>query len=149
MRPRRVTTDNAARLGNPTKGNDLTKRTKAGLMKLLIVDDDERIRHLIKTVVGDAATVVCECGDGAQARASYAEHEPDWVLMDLSMPEVDGLTATRQIRADYPAARIIIVTADDSRAMREEARGAGALGYVVKENLLELRDILSDPAWSV
>lgn len=143
MRPRRVTPDNAARLGNPTKGNDLIKRTKARLMKLLIVDDDERIRHLIKTVVGDAATVVCECGDGAQARASYAELQPDWVLMDLSMPEVDGITATRQLRAAYPAARVVIVTAHDSATLREAARGAGAVGYVLKENLFNLHQILT------
>lgn len=111
-------------------------------MKFLIVDDDERIRRLIKTIVGEAASVFCECGDGAQARASYAEHQPDWVLMDLTMPEVDGLTATRQIRADHPAARIVIVTANDSAALREAAAGAGAVGYVVKENLLELRELL-------
>jgi two-component system chemotaxis response regulator CheY len=117
-------------------------------MKFLIVDDDERIRRLIKSVVADATDVVCECSDGAQARRSYDEQQPDWVLMDLAMPEMDGITATRQIRADHPAARIIIVTADDSRAMREAAAGAGAVGYVAKENLLELCDILSDPALS-
>lgn len=117
-------------------------------MKYLIVDDDERIRRLIKSVIADATDVVCECSDGAQASRSYDEQQPDWVLMDLTMPEMDGITATRQIRAAHPAARIIIVTADDCRAMREESRGAGALGYVVKENLLELRDILSDPALS-
>ena len=117
-------------------------------MKLLIVDDDERIRRLIKTVVADESAIFCECGDGAQARACYAEHQPDWVLMDLTMPEVDGLTATREIKVSHPAARVIIVTNHDSAALREAAAGAGAVGYVVKENLLELRDILSDPALS-
>ncbi len=111
-------------------------------MKFLIVDDDERIRRLIKTIVGEAAAVFCECGDGAQAQASYAAHQPDWVLMDLSMPEMDGLTATRRIRADYPSARVIIVTGDDSPAMREAALGAGALGYLLKENLLDLPELL-------
>ena len=117
--------------------------TTAKLMKFLIVDDDERIRRMIKTIVADESAIICECSDGEQARACYAEHQPDWVLMDLMMPLVDGITATRRIRADYPAARVIIITAHDSRAMREEARGAGAIGYVLKENLLELREILN------
>jgi CheY-like chemotaxis protein len=119
-----------------------SRSTKAYLMKFLIADDDERIRRLIKTIVGEAASVCYECGDGAQARASYAAHQPDWVLMDLAMPEMDGLTATRRIRADYPSARVIIVTADDSPAMREAARRAGALGYVLKENLFDLPELL-------
>ena len=117
-------------------------------MKYLIVDDDERIRRLIKSVVADATDVVCECSDGAQARRSYDEQQPDWVLMDLTMPEVDGITATRLIRTAYPRARVVIVTAHDSAALREAAAGAGAVGYVAKENLLELCDILSDPALS-
>ena len=116
--------------------------TKAKLMKLLIVDDDERIRRLIKSVVVDESAIFCECDDGAQARACYAEHQPDWVLMDLSMPEVDGITATRQIRAAYPRARVVIVTAHDSASLRERAAEAGAIGYVAKENLLELRELL-------
>jgi two-component system chemotaxis response regulator CheY len=119
---------------------------KASLMKFLIVDDDKRIRQLIKTVVSDDAAIFCECGDGAQARASYAAHRPDWVLMDLTMPEMDGITATRQIRSDDPSARVVIVTAHDSAALREEARVAGACGYVLKENLLDLLEILRAPA---
>ena len=118
-------------------------------MKFLIVEDDSRMRQMIGSVVAEPSDTVYECSDGAQAHACYVEHKPDWVLMDLMMPEVDGLTATREIKASHPAARIIIVTNHDSVAMREEAAGAGAMAYVAKENLLELRDILSDPAWSV
>lgn len=115
-------------------------------MRFLIVDDDERVRQLLKVVVGDDAAVFFECGDGAQARTSYAENRPDWVLMDLAMPEVDGITATRQIRRDDPAARVVIVTASDSAALREAARGAGAVGYVLKEDLFDLPQILATAA---
>ena len=49
-------------------------------MKILIVDDDERIRQMIKTLAGDQV-IICECSNGAEAYASYAEQEPDWVLL--------------------------------------------------------------------
>lgn len=62
--------------------------------------------------------------------------------MDLTMPELDGIAATRQIRAAYPRARVVIVTAHDSVSLRERAAEAGAIGYVAKENLLQLRELL-------
>jgi two-component system chemotaxis response regulator CheY len=112
-------------------------------MKLLIVEDDERIRRLIKSVIIDLADEVFECSDGAHAQASYAEHRPDWVLMDLVMPKVDGITAIRQIKASHPEAKIIVVTSYKSTAMRQEAARAGALAYILKENLLDLRNLLT------
>ena len=113
-------------------------------MRFLIVDDDARIRRMIKTVVANDTDSVFECNDGAQANASYTEHKPDWVLMDVTMPGLDGISATREIRSSHPTARIIIVTNHESAAMRAEAHSAGAHAYVVKENLLELRDILGN-----
>jgi CheY-like chemotaxis protein len=114
-------------------------------LKILIVDDDERIRRMIKAIIADTPVIIYECSDGAQALDCYAKHQPDWVLMDVMMPEVDGITATHQIMADHPSARIIIVTSHDSPALREEARGAGACGYILKESLLELSEILNNP----
>jgi CheY-like chemotaxis protein len=113
-------------------------------MRFLIVEDDERVRRMIKTVVADLSDAVYECSDGSQAQASYAEHLPDWVLMDLMMPEVDGIEATRRIKSSYPGARIVIVTSYESSVMREAARGAGACGYLLKENLLDLPQLLSE-----
>jgi two-component system, NarL family, response regulator LiaR len=112
-------------------------------MRFLIVDDDARIRRMIKTVVADDSDSVFECGDGAQASASYTEHEPDWVLMDVTMPGLDGISATREIRSSHPTARIIIVTNHESAAMRAEATSAGAYGYLLKQDLLELPGILN------
>lgn len=103
------------------------------------------MRRLIKSMLADLADAITECSDGSEAQASYAEHQPDWVLMDLMMPQLDGLAATRQILASDPAARVVIVTGHESRALRREAREAGACGYVLKENLLELREILQEP----
>lgn len=115
-------------------------------MKLLIVDDNPRMRRMIRKVVAGAAEEVFECGDGREAPAAYARHRPDWVLMDIRMAEVDGISATRQIKAGDPEARVVIVTDYDDSDLREAARAAGACGYVVKENLLDLRRLLVNHA---
>ena len=65
--------------------------------------------------------------------------------MDLQMPRVGGLEATRRIRADFPDAQIIIVTQHDDPHWRTAATQAGACGYVLKENLLDVRGLLSQP----
>lgn len=109
-------------------------------MKVLIVDDHPAVRALLRMVV--AADEVHECGSGSNAVAAYAAHRPDVVLMDIAMPGVDGIAATRQIRALDPDARVVIVTHYDESDLRESARDAGACGYVLKEDLLELRRLL-------
>jgi len=111
-------------------------------MKVLIVEDSEPMRRAIRNIVEDLAERVYECVDGRDAVAQFAKHQPDWVLMDIKMKEVDGLAATRQIVTLFPAARIVILTSYDEASFRDEARQAGACGYVLKENLLELEDIL-------
>lgn len=111
-------------------------------MKLLIVEDDERVRRMIKSVVCEQSDECFECGDGAEASEAYAAHQPDWVLMDLIMPDIDGIAATRLIKSSYPEARVIIVTSHESTTMRDAAEKAGACAYVLKENLLDLRGLL-------
>ena len=95
-------------------------------MILLIIDDNTQMRRLIRSIVGDLAEIIAECGDGAAALTAYAEQRPDWVLMDIKMPEMDGITATRQLKAAYPEARVLIVTDYDDADLRESAREAGA-----------------------
>ena len=114
-------------------------------MKILIVDDNERVRGLIKRLVGDLCDEVFECGDGKSAMKVYADHKPDWVLMDIEMKGMDGLAASVRIKAAYPEARILIVTNHDDGRLRHAAKNAGACGYVLKENLLALKDILATP----
>ena len=64
---------------------------------------------------------------------------PDWVLMDIRMKEVDGLAAAQQITTAWPGARVVIVTSYNDASLRDAARQAGACGYVLKDNLLEIR----------
>jgi CheY-like chemotaxis protein len=113
------------------------------MLTLLIVDDDERMRNLIRSIVADLADSIIECADGAEVQACYAAHHPDWVLMDMMMPQMNGLVATRQLVAVDPAARIVMVTAHESQSLREAAVSAGACAYVSKDNLLDLREILT------
>ena len=112
------------------------------MMTLLIVDDDQRMRSLIRSIVADLVDSITECGDGLEAQRCYAEQLPDWVLMDVMMPEVGGLEATRQIRASDPAARIVMVTGHENESLREAAASAGACAFVLKDNLLDLRQVI-------
>ena len=68
----------------------------------LIVDDCESMRRLIKALIGSVADVIVECASGDAAYAAYAAHRPDWVLMDIQLPGLDGVAATGQIRATSP-----------------------------------------------
>ena len=112
-------------------------------MKILIVEDNEQMRQMVKTLVKDLVDCVIECGDGAGALSAYTQHRPDWVVMDIDLPEVDGISATRRIVAAHPEAKVMMVTNYNDVDLREAARSAGACEYVVKENLLEIRRILT------
>ena len=113
-------------------------------MSILIADDNEQMRRMIKALVSDLTETIYECSDGAEAVAAYAEHRPDWVLMDIKMKRLDGLSAARQIRSRFPDARIVIVTNYDDAELRKRAIEAGALEYVIKERMVELRRIVAD-----
>jgi len=110
---------------------------------VLIVDDSQPMRELIKMMLKGVAEIVGECSDGADALEAYERLRPDWVLMDIAMKNVDGITVTRQIMAAYPQAKIMIVTDYNDDSLRRAATDAGASGYVVKENLLDIVDILA------
>jgi CheY-like chemotaxis protein len=112
------------------------------MMNLLIVEDNDEMRRMMVRLVRGLAEHTYECRDGAEALPAYTRHRPEWVLMDVKMKEMDGISATRQIMASYPEAHIMIVTDYDDPDLREAARTAGACEYVTKENLLEVRRIL-------
>ncbi|HEX9004503.1 MAG TPA: response regulator transcription factor [Blastocatellia bacterium] len=115
-------------------------------MMLLIVDDNAAMRRLIRRMTRDLAERIEECADGAEALPAYEAHHldgADWVLMDVEMAGLDGLAATRELRAAHPEARVIIVTKHNDEATRKAAFRSGACGFVAKDNLLELRALFS------
>jgi CheY-like chemotaxis protein len=113
-------------------------------MNILIVEDNRTVRRLIRRAIVDIADNIYECEDGADALAAYNEHRPDIVLMDVRMPRMDGLAATRQLLHHHPAARIVIVTDYNDDELRGAAREAGACAYALKHNLTELDTVLKE-----
>src|SRR5262245_54457449 len=107
----------------------------SGEMMLMIVDDNAAMRRMIRRVTGDLAERIVECEDGSEALAAYEKHhfgQADWVLMDVEMARMDGLTATRQIRAAHPEARVLIITRHNEEEVRAAAFSSGACGFVPK-----------------
>lgn len=101
------------------------------------------MRGMIRNVVEDLADEITECKDGSEALASYSANRPDWVLMDIQMKNVNGIAATKKIMAEFADAKIVIVTNFNDAEFRESAMRAGAHNYVLKENLFDIRRILT------
>lgn len=104
-------------------------------IRILLVDDQRLMREGLRTLLELEADldVVGEAGDGQAALEQYAALQPDIVLMDIRMPVLNGVEATRRLRERWPAARIIILTtfADDANVF--EGLRAGAQGYLLKD----------------
>jgi DNA-binding NarL/FixJ family response regulator len=107
-------------------------------MTMLIVDDNNGIRRLLRRTFLQEAETIWECSNGSDALVLYALHHPDVVLMDIRMLGMDGLTATRQIRLINPSARVVVVTDYDDEDLRVAASEAGACGYALKQNMTDL-----------
>jgi Response regulator containing a CheY-like receiver domain and an HTH DNA-binding domain len=103
-------------------------------VRIVIVDDDPLVRMGLKAIVGSEPgwEVVAEAGDGRQALAVVAEHRPDIVLMDVRMPNLDGLAATREITAGDSGAKVLVLTTFEVDEYVFEAMRAGAAGFVLK-----------------
>jgi DNA-binding NarL/FixJ family response regulator len=104
-------------------------------IRVLAVDDHDVVRTGIKAIVGNQSdmAVVAEAADGTDAVAKYDEYAPDVVLMDLRMPGMDGIAATRAIVAAHPEARVVALTSYEGDADIYRALDAGACGYLIKD----------------
>ncbi len=104
--------------------------------RIVIADDHELVRKGLAAVIAEAGagTVVAEVGNGRQAVEQVCTHKPDIAILDLTMPELNGLEATRQILAAEPQTRVLILTAHESEQLIREVLGAGAQGYVLKSD---------------
>lgn len=103
------------------------------MAEIMIADDSDAIRLVLKDIlsIGDH-TVIAEAIDGAQAVELYQKHNPQILLLDLAMPQKDGLTVTKEIIAYDPNAKIILITASDDQKTINQCIENGALSYISK-----------------
>ena len=105
------------------------------MIRVVIADDHAVVRHGLRQLLSTFADVelVGDAADGEAAVALCAERRPDVVLMDLEMPEVDGVEATRRIKSENPAAAVVVLTSVSDRDRIMRALDAGAAGYLLKD----------------
>jgi len=104
-------------------------------IRVLLADDHDVVRRGLRDLLdgNDGFEVVGAAADGEEAVALAGEHSPDVVLMDLSMPRVDGIEATRRLLAERPDARVVVLTSFSDRERILDALDAGAVGYLLKD----------------
>lgn len=104
-------------------------------MKIIVCDDQAIVRDGLKMMLGLEAdiNVIATAQDGAEAVDLVAEHNPDLVLMDLKMPIMNGIEATRRIRQQHPELPVLVLTTYDADEWVFDALRAGAVGYLLKD----------------
>lgn len=120
-----------------------------GPIAVLIVDDHQLFAEALEAILAtdERVTVAGRAKDGSEAVERMRELRPDVVLMDISMPVMDGIEATQQIRAEDPGACVLMLTGSNSRTDVDRARRAGAAGYVTKDRIAaELIDAIVEVA---
>ncbi len=114
-------------------------------IKIVIADDHPIVREGFSSIVEAESdlTVVAQAADGREAVAAVAEHTPEIVLMDLRMPELDGVAAISEIRERHPDVRCIVLTTFDNDELVYDAVRAGARGFLLKDvSPVELLDAI-------
>ena len=100
---------------------------------MLVVDDEPQIRHAVRHVLEELGATVYEAATGREAVRHALSTHPDVILMDIQMPDLDGVAATKTILEEFPGAKVIILTMYRQDRYVFEAVKAGAYGYLLKD----------------
>ena len=114
------------------------------MSRVLVVDDEENLRLVLRTMLRKHGYEVDTCASAEEAFA-FGVAASDWVLMDIELHGLDGISATRIIHSVSPATKVCIVTNHDNARLRREAEQAGACAFVSKQDLLALPGVLGVP----
>jgi two-component system, NarL family, nitrate/nitrite response regulator NarL len=114
-----------------------SRRGKPKPLRVVIADDHRLFAEALEAILttDERIEVVGQASDGAQAVELARKLDPDVVLMDVSMPVLDGFAATREIREESEGIRVLMLTGSNSRADVDRSREAGAAGYVTKDRI--------------
>ena len=100
--------------------------------KVLVVDDEENIRTLVQAMLNQEGRHVVLAARGKDAIAMFQKERPDMTILDIDMPDIDGITVLREIRTIDPQAKVIVFTGGDSPGVEREARALGVTDFLQK-----------------
>lgn len=108
----------------------------------MVVDDNKCMREVIKDSLSAVPCFIIECSTGQDAIDGYDRALPDWVLMDVMMKPMSGITALSEIKKNHPEAKIIMVTNSVEEEVCDASFKAGAMAFVRKESLFQIPDLI-------
>lgn len=111
-------------------------------MKLIIADDNAKIRKLIRILVRKSFEQIYECLDGDEVVTCYMENKPDWVFLDIQMEHMDGISAAKLLISQFPTARIVIISNFDNLELRKVSEEIGVKYYLNKDELFRINSII-------
>jgi DNA-binding NarL/FixJ family response regulator len=110
----------------------------------MIVDDHDWTRTMIGKFIARPGILIHECATGEEAVACAREFKPHWVSMDVNLPGINGFESARTICRENPDTRVLMVTATNEPAYRQLSKSVGAIGLILKENIVALRVMLDN-----
>lgn len=113
-------------------------------MRIMIVDDNALMRKEIISTVAEKNDVIMECADGESAVSNSIQFCPDWILMDIRMGKLNGLSAASEIKKLLPQVHVAILTSYDNYQYRQKAEACGVEFYFLKNDMLGIRKLLKE-----
>jgi DNA-binding NarL/FixJ family response regulator len=128
----------------------MTAQTPARTRRVVIIDDHPLIRQGLERLInlGDRFQVCGEAGDAAVGLKIIRELKPDLAIVDISLPDTDGIALTKTIVSEFPGVRVLILSMHDDADSAQRALGAGATGYMVKNDATEKIETALEEVWN-